>query len=504
MRKQMEEKKTLLKAEHICKSFGITKACKDISLDVKYGEILGLIGENGSGKSTFTAMLYGLYPQDSGKFYLDGKEYHANSQLDANKHGVSAIIQESGTLPGLTVAQNLFLGNEDQFSRLGKINVRKMNDEATRILNEYHLSDIDASSVVEKYNFEKRKFIEIAKSTYFHPKLVVVDETTTALSEDGRQVLYEQMKKIREEGNSVIFISHDLDEVVSLTDRIAVLRDGEYITTVVTKNVTTDDLKELMVGRKFDNKYYREDYGEKISNSVVLTVDNVSTRNGLKGISFELHKGEILGIGGLSDGGIHEVGKLLFGAADVINGEVTLANGDKIKTIEDAVKHKIAYTSKDRDTESVVLNASIKDNICLMAYDNLKKGIFISPSKENTLSETYANQLSVKMQNVDQKVASLSGGNKQKVVLAKWLAVNPDIFVLDSPTRGIDIKVKADIYAQMDALRKSGKAIIMISEEIIELIGMSDRILIIKDGKLNGEFYRSRDLKEQDLIKKMV
>ena len=500
----MEQKDVLLKAEHISKSFGITKACKDISLEIKKGEIFGLIGENGSGKSTFSSMICGLYPQDSGTFYLNGKEYHAATQLEANKHGVSAIVQETGTLPGLSVAQNMFLGNEDNFSNHGKINVHKMNQEAIKILKEYNLSDIAASAMVEHYNFEKRKLIEIAKSTYFHPQLVIIDETTTALSEDGRKVLYAQMKKTKEYGGSVIFISHDLDEVLNLTDRIAILRDGEYIITVNSKEVNSDDLKTLMVGRKFDKNYYREDYGETISKKNVMSVESASTIGGLKNISFDLHEGEILGIGGLSDGGIHELGKLLFGAADRSEGKVLLSNGVDINSISMAVQNHVAYTSKDRDTESVVVNASIKDNICLMAYNQIKHGPIIAPVKEKAFANKYAKDLSVKMRDIYQHVSDLSGGNKQKVVLARWLAVNPSILILDSPTRGIDINVKADIYTQMDQLRKQGKSIVMISEELMELIGMCDRILIIKDGKLNGEFYRNKGLEEQDLIRKMV
>lgn len=259
-----------------------------------------------------------------------------------------------------------------------------------------------------------------------------------------------------------------------------------------------------MVGRKVDNRYYRMDYGTEISKDVVFSMQHVTTHGLLKDVSLELHKGEILGIGGLSDCGIHEIGKVMFGAERDYTGEVKLSDGRKVESIAQAIADGIAYTSKDRDNESVILNASIKNNICMMAYDSLKKGIFISPSKCGSFANEFAQKLSVKMQGIEQDVAGLSGGNKQKVVLARWLAINPDILIFDSPTRGIDIKVKADIYNVMDGLRKEGKSIIMISEEIMELIGMCDRILILKNGVINGEFMRKESLQEQDLIRKMI
>lgn len=498
------EDQILLEIENVSKSFGITKACKGISFSINKGEIHGLIGENGSGKSTLTSMIYGLQAPDSGRFVFQGKEYCAHNQLEANEAGISAIVQEAGTLSGLTVAQNLYFGKEKQFIQNGFLDNKKMNAAADELLKSYGFEKIKGSALVDNYDFETRKFMEIVKATYFNPQLVIVDETTTALSQDGRQVLYEQMEKIRNSGRTVVFISHDLDEVMAKTDRVSVLRDGEYIKTVNTREVTADDLKELMVGRKVDNRYYRTDYDEPVSSEEVLSMKNVTTKGLLRNISLSLYKGEILGIGGLSDCGIHEIGKVLFGATSDYTGEVKLKNGTKVRSISQAIKEGIAYTSKDRDNESVVLNASIKNNICLMVYDKLKKGPFISPSRCKSFSDDSAKKLSVKMQGVEQDVAGLSGGNKQKVVLARWLAVNPDILILDSPTRGIDIKVKADIYQVMDELRKQGKSMIMISEEIMELIGMCDRILILKDGAVNGEFARSRSLQEQDLIKKMI
>ena len=492
----------LLHAEKIDKEFGVTHAVNKVTLDFFRGEIHALIGENGSGKSTFTNMLTGIYSIGSGTFTLDGKEVHPKNQVDANNHGISIIVQETGTLSGLTVADNIFLGNEDQFIKRGIKNTKEMNRKAQELLDSYGFGRIKATSVIDNYNFEDRKLVEIVKATYFSPKVVVVDETTTALSQSGREELFKQMKKVRESGNCVIFISHNLEEVIEMSDRISVLRDGNYITTVNADETGEDELKRLMVGREIGDHYYRTDFGKKVPDDVVLSVKDVTVPGQLDGISFDLHRGEILGIGGLSECGMHEVGKAVFGASYDREGSVALGDGTKVNDINTAINHSIAYASKDRDNESLVINDTIRDNITLPSMRDM--GHVLNKKKMTEFAEKYAGIMSVKMVGVDQFVSNLSGGNKQKVVLSRWIGKQSDIVVLDSPTRGIDVKVKADIYALMDSMRKEGKSILMISEEIMELIGMSDRILIMRDGKINGEFGRSRDLTEEKLIEKMI
>lgn len=495
-----------LQVQNVCKSFGITKAVQNVSFNINKGEVHALIGENGSGKSTLTNMLTGIYTIDSGKFILDGKEIHPKNQVEANNEGVSIIVQELGTLSGLTVAENIFLGHEDRFVKYGIKNTNAMNKEADELLHKYGFDRIKAASMIDDYNFEDRKLVEIVKATYFQPKIVVIDETTTALSQEGREILYKHMDRIREEGNTVIFISHDFQEILSKSDTITVLRDGVYIDTVKSKDIKEDDLKKLMVGREVTGKYYRVDYGEEISKEVVLSAKNVTVPGLIKDVSFDLHKGEILGFGGLSESGMHEIGKAVFGASFDREGSVTLADGTPINDIPTAIKHDIAYTSKDRDNESVVINQSIGDNICLPSLDKLASGPLhlLSDKKLREFSDKYAKEISVKMVNTDQFVSELSGGNKQKVVLARWIGRDSDIIVLDSPTRGIDIKVKQDIYQLMDQMRKDGKSIIMISEELMELIGMCDRIIIMKDGQINGELMRDPQMNENSLISKMV
>ena len=494
----------LLHAEKIDKHFGITHALDHVSLTFEKGEIHALIGENGSGKSTITNCLTGIYRKDSGTFTLDGKEIDAHNQVEANRAGAAIIVQEIGTLAGLTVAENIFLGQEDMFISHGIKNTSAMNKKAQEYLDAYGFTHIQASRTIDDYNFEDRKLVEIVKATYFNPKVLVVDETTTALGQKGREELFKVMHRVRDTGNCVIFISHDLDEVIEQSDAISVLRDGVYIGSVKKEEATVDSLKKMMVGREIGDNYYRTDYGEEVSDEVVLSARNISVKGQLDDVSLDLHKGEILGIGGLSECGMHEIGKALFGASYFRKGSVTLADGTAINSIPDAIKNSIAFASKDRDNESLVINDTICENICLPSLEELKKGGWLFSRTMKQFANKYAKQMSTKMTGVDQFVSNLSGGNKQKVVLARWIGKNSDLIILDSPTRGIDVKVKADIYAMMDEMRKSGKSIIMISEEIMELIGMADRILIMKDGKINGEFKRSEALSDMDLIEKMI
>ena len=487
------ENRVLLVAKNIDKRFGLTHAVNDVSLTVNAGEIRALIGENGSGKSTFSQMLCGIYTIGGGTFTLDGEELHCRNQVEANNAGVAIIVQEMGTLSGLTVAENIFLGHEEPFMHMGVKDTRAMNREGQRLLDEYGL-----------YNFEDRKLVEIVKGTYMKPKILVIDETTTALSQNGRLELYKIMDAIRADGRSVIFISHDLGEVLTHADTISILRDGEFIGTVKSKDMTEDDLKRLMVGREIGSAYYRTDYGEPISDEVVLSVRDVNVPGQIRNVTFDLHKGEILGFGGLSECGMHEVGKAIFAASWGRTGSVTLADGTEINDIPTAIKHSIAYASKDRDNESIIVNESIRNNIVLPSIDDLANHGLLSGRKLTAFADKHAQGMQTKMLNVGQFVSDLSGGNKQKVVLARWIGKGSDILVLDSPTRGIDVKVKQAIYALMAELRKQGKSIIMISEEIPELLGMADRIIVMKDGAFSGEFMRDPSLSEEDLIAKMV
>lgn len=498
-------KKLLMATDHIRKVFGQTIAVDDVSVEIYTGEIHGLIGENGSGKSTLTSMLTGIHQPTSGKIFLEGQEYRPKNQIEANRRGVSVIVQEMCTIEDLTVAENIFFGNENDFVRFGMVDKKAMCRKAKAYLEQYGFTAIDPAADISRYSFEERKLIELVKATYFSPKLLVVDETTTALSHEGREQLFRVIKSLRERGAAVLIISHDLPEILQLCDRITVLRDGRHIATFENRDVTENDLKAHMIGRELTGAYYRQDMENHTGGEAVLSVRDVTVEGLLHNIRFDLHRGEILGVGGLTESGMHELGKVLFGALKPDSGTVTLPLKNRtVDSITGAIQSGVAYTSKNRDQEGLVLSASILDNVCIGNLDLLERHGLISSKRERAFAQTEAAALQTKMEHVDQFVSSLSGGNKQKVVLAKWLGRNSEILILDSPTRGIDVKVKAAIYSLMQELTAQGKSIVMISEELVELIGMCDRLLVLRNGEVSGELLRSEGLNEEKIIHYMI
>lgn len=498
------DKQVLVHAEGLHKYFGATKAVDDVTVDFYRGKVCGIVGENGSGKSTLLSLLSGIHKKDRGEIYLDGKKYEPRHLTDANRHGVSMIVQEANTIPGLTVAENMFLGIENEFTERGIRNIKKMNALAKARLEEIGLGDIDPEHDVSCYSMEQRKLIELVKAAMIKAKLLMIDETSTALSQTGRDMMYKLIADTKNRGDSVLLISHDLQEVLKYCDRIVVMRDGKKVAEVSTAGLDEAELKKLMVGRELSGKYYRDDFNTPVSGEVTLNVEHLSCGKKLKDVSFQLHRGEILGIGGLSESGMHELGKALFGIEYDVGGKVTVANGDIIRSIKDSIAHNIGYISKNRDTESLFNNADITDNICVTCMDNLASHGFVSFRKMRRFAGEKASLLNIKMRDLYQKVGTLSGGNKQKVVLTKWIARGTEIFIMDSPTRGIDVGVKSIIYTMLDDLRKQGKSIILISEELLELIGMSDRIIILKDGEISKTFERDPGLSEEKLVQYMV
>lgn len=499
------KKEAILQVNGIYKSFGVVKALKDVSISFLPGEIHGLIGENGSGKSTLSSIISGIYSCNQGEMILDGKVYKPTSIMDGEKHGICMIVQEMGTIGGITVTANVFAGKEELFSRLGIVNRKAMNRAAQEALDKIGASYIKAENKIDEESFENRKIVEIARAMFNDVKVLIIDETTTALSQKGRELIYQIMDRLKDENKVVIFISHDLDELTEHCNTVTVLRDGVYIKTLHGEEIQPDVMRQLMIGREVQDNYYRDDYDDYRGGEDVITVENVCTEGGLKNVSFALKKGEILGIGGLTDSGMHDLGRTVFGLEKCEKGSVYLSSSsEKIQSPQKAIRHKIGYVSKNRDKESILNQSNIMDNICLPSYDKIKQGIYIAPKAEKNLAEQESNVLKIKMSSLKQLCGQLSGGNKQKVALAKWLGNDSDILILDCPTRGIDVGVKAAIYKLMDDYRKEGKSILMISEELPELIGMSDRILILKDGMISKEFDRSRDLTESEAIKYMI
>ncbi len=498
-------KEVVLKAEHMYKDFGPTKAVTDMTLELKRGVVTGLVGENGSGKSTISSMISGVYPPTKGTMTYKGRPYSPKSVLDARKQGIQYLTQEQGTIDGMTVAENMFLGEEESLGKKGIVNIKKINARSAEILKENGLENVIPTKMVDDYSFEERKMIETARALSHQPEIMIIDETTTALSQKGRDRIYEIIAEQKAKGTAVLIISHDLDEVKHLCDEVVVMRDGIYINTLTGGDIEPHNIRQNMIGREIDGSYYRADYECSYDEEVVLEVRNLSVSGIFEDISFELHKGEILGIGGLSECGMHELLKTVYGALKPSSGSVILKkNGVQLKNTTVSVKNKIAYIPKDRDKESLFQATSIKDNIVTAALDKLKKGFIITPSSERKMADKEAANIEVKMRDIEQQVRDLSGGNKQKVVIAKWMANDSRLFIMDCPTRGIDVGVKEKIYKLMNRLKNEGIAILMVSEEMMELIGMADRIITMKDGKLSKEFERSAGLTESTIISAIV
>jgi ribose transport system ATP-binding protein len=496
---------TLFKCENISKTFGATKALTNVSIEVRFGEVLGLVGENGSGKSTLASIVAGNQAADTGTMKFLGKSHTPLSLSDAEKSGVSMIVQEQGTVNDITVAANLFLGKEEYFRKYALLNLGRMREEAQKALDNLGIKNIEPGDGINKYTLEERKLVELARAISTKPRLLIIDETTTALATGGRTLIKDVLQRMVKEGNSVLFISHDLDELLDVCGRITVLRDGIVVDTLAREGLTIPKLQALMVGREISGNYYRSDYKKETGGRIAIQVEHLSAGPLLADVSFDLRYGEILGVAGLSDCGIHDLGKAMFGLIKPITGSVKLAvKGIKIRSSKTAIRQHIAYIPKNRDTESLMQHASILENITVAAFDKLEKYFYLGKKIQRQYAEGVINKMSIKCRGVGQKVIELSGGNKQKVVFGKWTGNDSDIFILDCPTRGIDVGVKAAMYKLMEDLKKQGKAILLISEELQELIGMSDRILVFKDGRINSEFERRQNLSEHEIVAYMT
>lgn len=495
----------ILTAEHMFKEFGVTKAVTDVSLTVRQGRVLGIVGENGSGKSTLSSMIAGVYAPTRGTMTFGGRPYQPRSVTDARKSGVQYLTQEQGTIDRMTVAENMFLGEEDRFSKSGNVSMRRLVQSARQILDENGLGHVDANRNIDDYSFEDRKMVETARSLSHQPKVLIIDETTTALSQKGREQIYRIIAEQRDKGTAVIIISHDLDEVQRLCDEVLVMRDGAYIDTLTGDDIEPVTMRHRMIGRELEGSYYRGDFEPSHQGDIVLSIRNLSLEGAFSDVSLELRKGEILGIGGLSECGMHELLKTAFGAMRPTSGEVVLPQGGlKLTSTTMAVRNKIAYIPKDRDKESLFQATSIKDNVVAASLGRLRRNLLIAPRAETRMANEFASDIQVKMRDVEQQVRDLSGGNKQKVVIAKWLANESRIFIMDCPTRGIDVGVKAKIYRLMEDLKNEGASILMVSEEMTELLGMADRIITMRNGRINGEFERSESLSEADIIHAII
>ncbi len=474
----------ILTMKGIDKSFPGVHALDHVDLEVRKGEVHALMGENGAGKSTLMKVLTGIYHKDSGTITYEGKEVEFSNPREAQDAGIVIVHQELNMMGHLTVAQNIFIGREFMKGKL--IDDKKMNEEAKKLFNQLGI-DIDPTETMSRLTVGKQQMCEIAKAISHDAKVIIFDEPSAALTEAEIEELFKIIRDLRKKQLGIVYISHRMDEIKVITDRVTVMRDGGYVGTLITEECTKDDIINMMVGRVIYEDPKTESAVPKDA-PVVLKVEHLNAGRMVKDVSFELRKGEILGFSGLMGAGRTETARALFGADPKQSGDIYV-NGEKvdIKNPQDAVKCGIGYLSEDRKRYGIVVDKTVAENSTMASLEFYMKGMFIDKKKENEAAQKYVDLLRTKTPGVDQLVVNLSGGNQQKVVIAKWLIRNCDILIFDEPTRGIDVGAKSEIYQLMNELAAEGKSIIMISSEMTEILRMSDRIIIMCEGRKTGE-----------------
>ena len=488
----------ILVMEDIDKSFPGVHALDHVHFDVRSGEVHALMGENGAGKSTLMKVLTGIYSKDSGTITYEGKEVAFTNTREAQDAGIVIVHQELNMVGDLTVAQNIFIGRE--FMKGFAIDDKKMIEESKKLFDELHI-DINPRDKMSDLTVGKQQMCEIAKAISHQAKVIIFDEPSAALTEKEIEDLFVIIRDLREKGLAIVYISHRMDEIKVITDRVTVMRDGGYVGTLITKDCTKEDIINMMVGRVIYEDPKTESKVPKDA-PVVLKVEHLNAGRMVQDVSFELRKGEILGFSGLMGAGRTETARALFGADPKTSGDIYV-NGEKvtINSPQDAVKHGIGYLSEDRKRYGIVVQKTITENSTLASLDNYMRGFFINKSEEKKVTEKYIQELATKTPSPDQLVVNLSGGNQQKVVIAKWLVRNCDILIFDEPTRGIDVGAKNEIYKLMNKLASEGKSIIMISSEMTEILRMSDRIVVMCEGKKTGELDISEATQEKIMDK---
>lgn len=486
-RKSMEY---VLELKNIYKSFPGVKVLEDVTLQVRPGEVHALMGENGAGKSTLMKILMGIYKADQGSIFLEGEETVIHGPKDAMSKGISMIHQELNTVLDMEVAENVFVGREllkKGMEKLKIVDIARMREETGKYFREMNI-DIDPRAKMRTLSVAEMQLVEIVKAISLNSKIIVMDEPTSAITEKEAAVLFTQIERLKKQGVAIIYISHKMDEIFRISDTITVLRDGQWIGTKPAKELDNDMLIKMMVGRELTDIYPKDlvEIGD-----VILEVKNISRGKKVQDASFSLRKGEVLGIAGLVGAGRSELVETIFGLYPKTGGQIFLHGKEvHIKNSADAIKNKMALITEDRKQTGLNLIVSVKENIASVSIGKLSTHGIVNDKKINEVSEKYIKELKIKTPDGNAIVGNLSGGNQQKVVLAKWLLDEPDIIIFDEPTRGIDIGAKRDIYLLINNLAKEGKAVIVISSEMAEVMGICDRILVMAEGRINGEVRR--------------
>ncbi|MEK3730953.1 MULTISPECIES: sugar ABC transporter ATP-binding protein [Paenibacillus] len=478
--------------KNIHKAFGANRVLTGVDFDLREGEVHALMGENGAGKSTLMNILTGLHRLDEGTIVIDGKETYFGSPKEAEEKGVAFIHQELNIWPEMTVLENLFIGKE-MTSRFGFLNTKQMKALAKAQFEQLSVS-VPLTQEAGECSVGQQQMIEIAKALMTDAKVIIMDEPTAALTEREIQKLFEVIDALRKQGVSIVYISHRMEEIFAICDRITVMRDGKTVDTQAIADTSFDEVVRKMVGRELTERYPAR---SPSPGEVVLEVKNLSAKGRFDNVSFAVRAGEIVGVSGLMGAGRTEIMRAIFGLDPLDSGEIYM-RGKKvaIRKPTDAVKHGIGFITEDRKDEGLVLDFSVRENMALTNLFSFSHNGFISSKKERDFVNTLVQRLQIKTHTTETAARNLSGGNQQKVVIAKWIGIGPSLLILDEPTRGVDIGAKREIYQLMNELTERGVAIIMVSSELPEVLGMSDRILVVHEGKITGEVDRSNATQE--------
>lgn len=496
----MDTRKPMLKMVNVSKSFPGVKALDKVNITAYGGEVTALLGENGAGKSTLMKILSGVYQKDEGQIFVQGEEVKLKGIKDAEEHGITIIHQELSVIPNLTIAENMFLGNE-KYSKFSRRINKKLLVERSRIFLEQIGSNLDPNMLVQDIDVGQRQMVEIAKALTKNAGIIIMDEPTTALTEVETKELFKVIKNLEKKGIAIIYISHRLEEIFEICERVEVIRDGKYVGEALVKDIDNDKLIAMMVGRKIEDQfpYRKTDIGK-----VILDVKDLNYKNKVKNVNLQVRAGEMIGIAGLMGSGRTEMAKAIFGEFKKTSGSISIEGKTlEINNSRDAMNNGICYVSEDRKSEGCILGMSVGDNMTLCNLDSYeRKNKSLDKKKEVNDINEYIRKINIKTPSKDQLIKNLSGGNQQKVILAKWLMLSPKVLIIDEPTRGIDVGAKKEIYELLNELKSMGKAIIMISSDLPELLGTTDRILVMNEGKISGEV--SREEATQEKIMKLA
>ncbi|MDN5709520.1 MAG: sugar ABC transporter ATP-binding protein [Planococcus sp. (in: firmicutes)] len=468
----------------ICKSFSGNAVLKNVHFSLQEGEIHALMGENGAGKSTLMKIMSGIYTRDSGKVEVKGKKVEFTSPKQAEAEGIAVIHQELNILPHLSIADNLFLGREETVGRTGILKTKDMERKTKKILGDLGL-DIDPSLPASTLSVGQQQLVEIGKALSMDAEMIIMDEPTAALTDREIETLFVTIRDLQKRGVSFVYISHRMEEIFSLCDRITILRDGEFVGERKISETSFEEIVQLMVGRELGDRFPER---SSAIGDVKLSVKGLSRKDCFEDISFDIHKGEIVSIAGLMGAGRTEVAQSLFGYKKADSGTVELdGKPAKIDNPQKAKELGIGYVTEDRKTEGLIVDFTVEENISMANFESISKKGLLSKDKERSLYDRMVKRLGIRTSGPDQAAKSLSGGNQQKVVIAKWLGIEPDVLILDEPTRGVDVGAKKEIYSIINELAARGVAILMISSELPEVIGMADRVLVMHEGKLAAD-----------------